>query len=175
MDRLRSPGGCPWDRAQTHTSLVPYLVEEAHEAAEALESGDRDHMVEELGDVLLQVAFHARVAEEDPEAPFDIDDVAAGIVAKLVRRHPHVFAGGSASTPGEVETSWEAIKAAEQAAAADGPWVRTRCAAFRPVCRRSPARRRSPRDCARPGSTTSSRRRPRATNPAPGCSPSWPS
>ena len=121
MDRLRSPGGCPWDRAQTHTSLVPYLVEEAHEAAEALESGDRDHMVEELGDVLLQVAFHARVAEEDPEAPFDIDDVAAGIVAKLVRRHPHVFAGGSASTPGEVETSWEAIKAAEEAAAADGP------------------------------------------------------
>ena len=121
MDRLRSPGGCPWDRAQTHTTLVPYLVEEAHEAAEALESGDRDHMVEELGDVLLQVAFHARVAEEDPDAPFDIDDVAAGIVAKLVRRHPHVFAGGSASTPGEVETSWEAIKAAEQAAAADGP------------------------------------------------------
>jgi XTP/dITP diphosphohydrolase len=71
-------------------------------------------MVEELGDVLLQVAFHARVAEEDPEAPFDIDDVAAGIVAKLVRRHPHVFADGSAATPGEVETSWEAIKAAEK-------------------------------------------------------------
>jgi XTP/dITP diphosphohydrolase len=122
MDRLRSPGGCPWDREQTHTSLVPYLVEEAHEAAEALESGDRDHMVEELGDVLLQVAFHARVAEEDPEAPFDIDDVAAGIVAKLVRRHPHVFADGVASTPGEVETSWEAIKAAEKADRADaGP------------------------------------------------------
>ena len=114
MDRLRSPGGCPWDREQTHTSLVPYLVEEAHEAAEALESGDRDHMVEELGDVLLQVAFHARVAEEDPEAPFDIDDVAAGIVAKLVRRHPHVFADGTASTPGEVETSWDEIKAAEK-------------------------------------------------------------
>jgi XTP/dITP diphosphohydrolase len=115
MDRLRSPGGCPWDRAQTHTSLVPYLVEEAHEAAEALESGDRDHMVEELGDVLLQVVFHARVAEEDAEAPFDIDDVAAGIVTKLVRRHPHVFADGTAATPGEVETSWEAIKAAEKA------------------------------------------------------------
>jgi XTP/dITP diphosphohydrolase len=122
MDRLRSPGGCPWDREQTHTSLVPYLIEEAHEAAEALESGDRDHMVEELGDVLLQVAFHARVAEEDPEAPFDIDDVAAGIVAKLVRRHPHVFADGSASTPGEVETSWEAIKRAEKADRGDsGP------------------------------------------------------
>ena len=114
MDRLRSPGGCPWDRAQTHTSLVPYLVEEAHEAAEALESGDRDHMVEELGDVLLQVVFHARVGEEDLEAPFDIDEVAAGIVTKLVRRHPHVFADGTASTPGEVETSWEAIKAAEK-------------------------------------------------------------
>ena len=175
MDRLRSPGGCPWDRAQTHTSLVPYLVEEAHEAAEALESGDRDHMVEELGDVLLQVAFHARVAEEDPEAPFDIDDVAAGIVAKLVRRHPHVFAGGSASTPGEVETSWEAIKAAEKARRRTAPRVRTPCAAFRPVCRRSPARRRSPRACAGPGSTTSSRRRPPATNPAPGCWPWWPS
>jgi len=119
MDRLRSPGGCPWDREQTHTSLVPYLVEEAHEAAEALESGDRDHMVEELGDVLLQVAFHARVAEEDPEAPFDIDDVAAAIVAKLVRRHPHVFADGSASTPGEVETSWEEIKAHERTEKAD--------------------------------------------------------
>ena len=115
MDRLRSPGGCPWDRAQTHTTLVPYLVEEAHEAAEALESGDRAHMVEELGDLLLQVVFQARVAEEDPEAPFDIDDVAAGIVAKLVRRHPHVFADGTAATPGEVETSWEAIKAAEKA------------------------------------------------------------
>ncbi len=115
MDRLRSPGGCPWDRAQTHTSLVPYLIEEAHEAAEALESGDREHMVEELGDVLLQVVFHARVAEDDPEAPFGIDEVAAGIVAKLVRRHPHVFAGGAASTPGEVEAGWEAIKAAERA------------------------------------------------------------
>ena len=114
MDRLRSPGGCPWDREQTHTSLVPYLIEEAHEAAEALEVGERDHMVEELGDVLLQVAFHARVGEEDPTAPFDIDDVAAGIVAKLVRRHPHVFADGDATTPGEVETSWEAIKAAEK-------------------------------------------------------------
>lgn len=114
MDRLRSPGGCPWDAEQTHTSLVPFLIEEAHEAAEALEAGDRDHVVEELGDVLLQVVFHARVGEEDAAAPFDIDDVAAGIVAKLVRRHPHVFADGTASTPGEVETSWEAIKAAER-------------------------------------------------------------
>ena len=135
MDRLRSPGGCPWDREQTHTSLVPYLVEEAHEAAEALESGDRDHMVEELGDVLLQVAFHARVAEEDPEAPFDIDDVAAGIVAKLVRRHPHVFADGSASTPGEVETSWEAIKAAEKADHPDAGPLRGIAAGMPPLAR----------------------------------------
>ena len=115
MDRLRSPGGCPWDREQTHTSLVPFLIEEAHEAAEALEVGERDHMVEELGDVLLQVAFHARVGEEDPTEPFDIDDVAAGIVAKLVRRHPHVFADGEATTPQQVETSWESIKATERA------------------------------------------------------------
>jgi XTP/dITP diphosphohydrolase len=114
MDRLRSPGGCPWDRAQTHTSLVPYLIEEAHEAAEALESGDRDHMVEELGDVLLQVVFHARVAEDDPEAPFGIDEVAAGIVAKLVRRHPHVFADGSASDADEVAETWEELKAVEK-------------------------------------------------------------
>ncbi|MEP6632278.1 MAG: MazG family protein [Lapillicoccus sp.] len=115
MDRLRSPGGCPWDAEQTHTSLVPFLIEEAHEAAEALESGDRDHIVEELGDVLLQVVFHARVGEEDARAPFDVDDVAAAIVAKLVRRHPHVFADGAASTPAEVEASWDAIKAAERA------------------------------------------------------------
>ena len=113
MDRLRSPGGCPWDHEQTHTSLVPYLVEEAHEAAEALETGDRDHIVEELGDVLLQVVFHARIGEEDDGVGFDIDDVAAAIVAKLVRRHPHVFADGDAETPAEVEASWEAIKAAE--------------------------------------------------------------
>jgi len=121
MDRLRSAGGCPWDAEQTHESLVPYLIEEAHEAAEALESGDRDHMVEELGDVLLQVAFHARVAEEHERDPFDIDDVAGAIVAKLVRRHPHVFADGTdalADTEG-VEATWETIKAAEKAARAE--------------------------------------------------------
>lgn len=118
MDRLRSPGGCPWDREQTHTSLVPFLIEEAHEAAEALEVGERDHVVEELGDVLLQVVFHARVGEEDPTDPFDIDDVAAGIVTKLVRRHPHVFADGDATTPAQVESSWESIKAAERAGTA---------------------------------------------------------
>jgi XTP/dITP diphosphohydrolase len=116
MDRLRSPGGCPWDAEQTHESLVRYLIEEAHEAAEAIESGDRLHMVEELGDVLLQVAFQARVGEDDPRHPFDIDDVAGAIVEKLLRRHPHVFADGDATTAAEVEGAWEEIKAAEKRA-----------------------------------------------------------
>lgn len=114
MDRLRSPGGCPWDAEQTHESLVPYLLEEAHEAIEALEAGDREHMQEELGDLLLQVVFHARVAQEHPEVPFDIDDVAAGLVDKLVRRHPHVFAGADAETAEDVEANWHTIKAAEK-------------------------------------------------------------
>lgn len=118
MDRLRSPGGCPWDAEQTHESLVKYLIEEAHEAAEAIASGDLDHIREELGDVLLQVAFQSRVAQDDPVAPFDIDDVAGVLVDKLVRRHPHVFADGGASTPGEVEVAWEQIKAQERAAKA---------------------------------------------------------
>src|SRR5690625_7709245 len=91
MDRLRSPGGCPWDAEQTHASLAPYAVEEAYELAEAAETGDRDALVEELGDLLLQVLFHARVGTEGSiGAPFDIDDVAIGLIAKLVRRHPHV-------------------------------------------------------------------------------------
>jgi XTP/dITP diphosphohydrolase len=115
MDRLRSPGGCPWDAEQTHESLVKYLIEESHEAAEAIESGDRDHILEELGDVLLQVVFQARVAQEHATEPFDVDDVAGAIIEKLVRRHPHVFADGDASTPAEVERAWEQIKAAERA------------------------------------------------------------
>jgi XTP/dITP diphosphohydrolase len=115
MDRLRSPGGCPWDAQQTHESLVPYLLEEAHEAVEAIESGDRVHMAEELGDVLLQVVFHARVAQEHLDAPFGIDDVAGGIVEKLVRRHPHVFADVDADTAAEVSVNWEQIKAEEKA------------------------------------------------------------
>jgi XTP/dITP diphosphohydrolase len=119
MDRLRSPGGCPWDAEQTHESLVKYLIEEAHEAAEAIESGDRDHMLEELGDVLLQVAFQSRVAQEHVQSPFDIDDVAGAIVEKLLRRHPHVFADSDASTPEEVERAWERIKAEERAAKAE--------------------------------------------------------
>jgi XTP/dITP diphosphohydrolase len=118
MDRLRSPGGCPWDAEQTHESLVKYLIEESHEAAEAIESGDRDHIREELGDVLLQVVFQSRVAQEHATEPFDVDDVAGAIIEKLVRRHPHVFADGDASTPAEVERAWEQIKAAERAAKA---------------------------------------------------------
>jgi XTP/dITP diphosphohydrolase len=114
MDRLRSPGGCPWDAEQTHETLVPYLLEEAHEAIEALESGDTDHMREELGDLLLQIAFQSRVAEEHPTRPFDIDDVAGGLVEKLVRRHPHVFSDVEADTPDAVEANWETIKAAEK-------------------------------------------------------------
>jgi XTP/dITP diphosphohydrolase len=114
MDRLRSPGGCPWDAEQTHGSLVTYLVEETYETIEAIETGDRDHLREELGDLLLQVMFHSRIAAEDPDHPWSVDDVAADIVDKLVRRHPHVFAGGSAATAGEVEASWETLKAAEK-------------------------------------------------------------
>ncbi len=114
MDRLRSPGGCPWDAEQTHESLVPYLIEETHELVEAIESGDRTHMAEELGDVLLQVAFHARVAQEHHDSPFGIDEIAGGIVDKLVRRHPHVFADGDAKTADEVAANWEEIKAAEK-------------------------------------------------------------
>lgn len=114
MDRLRSPGGCPWDAEQTHRSLVEYLVEEAYEVVEAIEAGDRDHLREELGDLLLQVVFHARIAQEDPNDPWDIDDVADGIVAKLVRRHPHVFAEDTADSAAHVESRWHELKAAEK-------------------------------------------------------------
>lgn len=114
MDRLRSPGGCPWDAQQTPQTLVPYLLEEAHEAIEAIESGDPAHIREELGDLLLQVVFQSRVAEEDEQASFDIDDVAGGLVEKLVRRHPHVFGSVDAPTPEAVEANWDAIKAAEK-------------------------------------------------------------
>jgi XTP/dITP diphosphohydrolase len=118
MDRLRSPGGCPWDARQTHHSLLPYLLEESHEVMEAVETGDRRHLREELGDLLLQVMFHARIAQEDPQAPFGIDEVAAGIVAKLVSRHPHVFGSpelrATATDADEVAVTWEELKAAEK-------------------------------------------------------------
>ena len=111
MDRLRSPGGCPWDAEQTHESLLQYLVEECYELYQAIEDGDRAAVREELGDVLLQVLFHARVAE--PE--FAIDDVAADLVAKLVGRHPHVFAGTERiDTAERQEHRWEELKRAEK-------------------------------------------------------------
>lgn len=114
MDRLRSPGGCPWDAEQTHVSLAPYAIEEAYELAEAAESGDRAALRGELGDLLLQVVFHARVAEEHPDEPFDLDDVARELLDKLVRRHPHVFADGDARSAAEVETAWHEIKKRER-------------------------------------------------------------
>ncbi len=112
MDRLRSPGGCPWDARQTHESLVEYLVEEAYEAVEAIESHDSAGLREELGDLLLQVVFHARIATEGED--WDIDDVAQGIVDKLVARHPHVFDPAfefdPSLTPEQVEANWHAQK-----------------------------------------------------------------
>ena len=115
MDRLRT--SCPWDREQTHESLATYLLEETYETLEAIETGDHHHLREELGDLLLQVYFHARIASEetdDPSAAFDIDDVAGGIVDKLVHRHPHVFAGLDVEDSAEVERNWEHLKAAEK-------------------------------------------------------------
>ncbi|HVX47326.1 MAG TPA: MazG family protein [Mycobacteriales bacterium] len=111
MDRLRRD--CPWDREQTHQSLAPYLLEEAYEAYDALQSGDDDALREELGDVLLQVAFHSRIAAE-AEDGWSIDDVAEGLIQKLVRRHPHVFAGLEVTGADEVNTNWDAIKRAEK-------------------------------------------------------------
>ena len=115
MDRLRSPGGCPWDAEQTHDSLAPYLLEEAYEAFQAIEDGDLTSLRDELGDVLLQVLFHSRLAEELPvEQRWSIDDVASGLVAKLKRRHPHVFGDVDVSGADEVNRNWEQIKAAER-------------------------------------------------------------
>ncbi|GHF45379.1 XTP/dITP diphosphohydrolase [Amycolatopsis bartoniae] len=115
MDRLRSPGGCPWDAEQTHSSLRQYLVEETYELLEAIEDGDRTALREELGDVLLQVLFHARVAAEDAEDPFDVDAVAGELVAKLVGRHPHVFAESErVATAEHQELRWEELKQVEK-------------------------------------------------------------
>jgi XTP/dITP diphosphohydrolase len=112
MDRIRVE--CPWSSQQTHKGLAKYGIEEAYELVEAIEDGDRDELREELGDVLLQVIFHARIAEDDPDAPFSVDDVAAGIVAKLIHRHPHVFGDATASTPEEVKEHWLRTKAVEK-------------------------------------------------------------
>ena len=114
MDKLRSPGGCPWDAEQEHRSLLKYLLEESYEFIEAVEDDDRIAMQEELGDLLLQVYFHARVAEDHKTAPFDIEDVAKSIADKLERRHPHVFGDASVKDSTEVVENWEKQKAAEK-------------------------------------------------------------
>lgn len=114
MDRLRSPGGCPWDAEQTHESLLKYLLEESYEFIDAIESDDREGMREELGDVLLQVYFHSRVAQDHPTDPFSIEDVARGIADKLISRHPHVFENLEVSGTDEIIENWEAIKAREK-------------------------------------------------------------
>lgn len=120
MDRLRAE--CPWDRKQTHRSLARHLVEETYEAIEAIEADDLAALREELGDVLLQILFHARIAAERTDGTgFTIDDVAAGIAAKLIRRHPHVFGDVSVSGAEEVTRNWDTIKAAERQAAGNGP------------------------------------------------------
>ncbi|MFJ9887399.1 nucleoside triphosphate pyrophosphohydrolase [Streptomyces sp. NPDC091287] len=112
MDRIRRE--CPWTSRKTHRGLAKYAIEEAYELVEAIEDGDRDELREELGDVLLQVVFHARIAEEDAEAPFAIDDVAGGLVEKLIHRHPHVFGDESAETPEDVHAHWLRTKAIEK-------------------------------------------------------------
>ena len=114
MDKLRSPGGCPWDAEQSHSSLLKYLLEESYEFIEAVEDNDRAAMQEELGDILLQVYFHSRMAEEDKSNPFTIEDVANGVVEKLIRRHPHVFSDVKSTSSAEVLENWEAQKAVEK-------------------------------------------------------------
>jgi XTP/dITP diphosphohydrolase len=118
VDTLRR--SCPWDREQTHASLLRYLLEEAYEAAETIEDDDMPALREEIGDVLFQVLFHARIASERSadDGGFTIDDVADTLAAKLIRRHPHVFAGVTATSAADVNANWEEIKRAERAAKA---------------------------------------------------------
>jgi XTP/dITP diphosphohydrolase len=113
MDQLRSPGGCPWDAQQTHESLARYLLEETYEALEAMDQGDLVSLREELGDLLLQVVFHARIAQEI-EPDFSLDAIAQGVVDKLVRRHPHVFSDLVVTTNEELEANWAKIKETEK-------------------------------------------------------------
>lgn len=113
LERLRAPGGCAWDREQTHASLVQYLVEESAELVEAIESGDDAELIEELGDVLYQVLFHADIAAE--AGRFTLEDVAAHMTQKMQARHPHVFGDVVAETPDAVVATWEAVKAVEKA------------------------------------------------------------
>jgi tetrapyrrole methylase family protein/MazG family protein len=118
MAKLRAPNGCPWDREQSHESLIPYLIEESHEFIDAVERKDFANMREELGDVLLQVVFHAEVARE--AGTFDVNGVIQDIAEKLVRRHPHVFAEAKADTADEVVTQWDKIKKAEKSGGPGG-------------------------------------------------------
>ena len=113
MDQLRSPGGCPWDAEQTHESLARYLLEETHEALEAMDQGDLGSLREELGDLLLQVVFHARIAQES-DSTFTLNAVAQGVVDKLVRRHPHVFTDLVVTSNEELEANWAKIKEEEK-------------------------------------------------------------
>jgi nucleoside triphosphate diphosphatase len=113
MHRLRSPGGCPWDREQTFASIAPYTIEEAYEVADAIERGDLTHLKDELGDLLFQVVFHAEMARE--RDAFDFEAVAAAICDKLKRRHPHVFGGAESVTAAQQSVIWESIKARESA------------------------------------------------------------
>ncbi len=114
MDRLRSPGGCPWDAEQTHQSLIKYLLEESYEFADSVDDDDRAAMREELGDILLQVYFHSRIAQEHPTDPFSIEEVAEGIADKLIRRHPHVFGDEAVESSADVLANWEKLKATEK-------------------------------------------------------------
>ena len=115
---LRAPGGCPWDRKQTHQSLPNAVIEEAYETVDAIDAHDPENLLEELGDLLLQVALHAQIAEENGD--FTLEDVHEHVTRKLLRRHPHVFGDVDARTPDEVVTTWEAVKAAERANGRDG-------------------------------------------------------
>ena len=129
MDFLRGPGGCPWDADQTHESLADYLLEETYELLDALSAGDKEFLKEELGDLLLQIVFHARIAEEDPEKGFDLNDVANKLITKLISRHPHVFENQKNLAAAEVKDNWEKLKAKEK----------NRSSAFEGVSRELPA------------------------------------
>src|SRR5215472_6475095 len=126
MNRLRAPGGCPWDREQTHTTLRTYLIEEAYEVLDALDSADDAKFAEELGDLLLQVLFHAQIARE--ESRFSIADVIREIYEKMIRRHPHVFDEKRAKDAAEVLRNWEIIKRKERLAKSSDPAVATSAA-----------------------------------------------
>jgi len=114
MAQLRAPGGCPWDAEQTHESLIRYLLEETYELIDAIETGSREELIEELGDVLYQVLFHSDIAAHDPAEHFTLEDVAAHMTAKMIGRHPHVFGEAQADSAEAVMEVWEDLKKAEK-------------------------------------------------------------